>query len=96
MLGNYVEDPGCNVVVLAIVIINNNLVNYNIIILRTGLELDNDWDCLHCIDYVQSPVMIYCNNAMVPCHINTRDMYCLCHRLSVKAKWLHIHPLNPK
>ena len=45
--------PGCNVVNLAIVINDNNLVNYNIIILHTGPLLDNDWDCLHYFDYVQ-------------------------------------------
>ena len=53
---------GCNTVNLVIVIKDNNLVNYKIIILQTGLVLDNDWDCLHCIDYVQWPVMMYCSN----------------------------------
>ena len=88
------QDPGCNTVNLAIVIRDNNLVDYNIIILHTGLELDNDWDCLHYIDYVQCPVMMYCT--LVTCHIITRDMYCLCHRGLVKGKWTfkHIHPLN--
>ena len=63
--GNYVEDPGCNTVNLASAINNNNLENYNFIILNTELMLDNDWDCLHYIDYVQFPVMIYCTNAML-------------------------------